>query len=103
MMRFLTWRKRGNSCPMCVRGEFRLASGNTISYHRTIPGYEETEKTTSDKHQRAISKTPSDSNTGPDDYVIGPHANMHEYRQARVDRPKIINTRNYETRTPLQL
>ena len=27
-------------------------------------------------------QTPSDSNTGPDNYVIGPHANMHEYRQA---------------------
>ena len=49
-----------------------------------IPGYE-TEKTTSDKHQRAISKTPSDSNTGPDDYVIGPHANMHEYRHVWTD------------------
>ena len=84
----MAWRKRGNFCPIGVRGG---VSPREWEYHF---GYEKTEK-----HQRAISKTSSASNTGPDDYVTDAHGIcMH---QAHMNRLKIMNTKDYETRTPL--
>ena len=88
--KFLSNARQGRSFASRVGVPFRAVTDR----HTGNLGYEKTEK-----HQRAISKTSSASNTGPDDSVTDAHGIcMH---QAHMNRLKIMNTKDYETRTPL--